>query len=120
MTERRDARQQRGRDSLAGNEELDRLDPRPRRRVDEILALDGEQPRLLAVLARAEELADELELLVVPRSDQAALEPESASSAAFARSAIAANAVGSVTARSASDFRSSSIPALRTPAMNLL
>jgi hypothetical protein len=111
MTEGRDARQELGRDGLAGDEELDGLEPGGRGGVDEVLALDGEEAGLLPVLPGAEELAEELELLVVARSDQAASEPESASSAAFARSAIAANAVGSTTARSASDFRSSSIPA---------
>jgi hypothetical protein len=86
--------------------------------LDEILALGGEQPRLLPVLPCGEELADEPELLVVARLDQAA--ETSVSSEAFARSATTANAAGSDTARSARDLRSSSIPARRTPAMNLL
>ena len=44
----------------------------------------------------------------------------SAASAAFACSATAANACGSETAMSASDLRSSSIPAFWTPEMNWL
>ena len=39
------------------------------RRLDEILALRGEEPRLVAVLALPEQLADELERLVVARRD---------------------------------------------------
>ena len=92
--------------------------PAVARRLDEILALDREEPGLLPVLARREKLPDEPELLVLARLDQAAA--ASASSAAFARSATAANAAGSETAMSASDLRSSSIPASRTPAMNRL
>jgi hypothetical protein len=42
------------------------------------------------------------------------------SSAAFACSATSVNAAGSLTASSASDFRSSSISALCSPAMNWL
>jgi hypothetical protein len=52
-------------DVLARDEELDRLDARNRSSLDEILALDGEEPRLLAVLARREKLPDEPELLVL-------------------------------------------------------
>ena len=44
----------------------------------------------------------------------------SAASAAFACSATAVNAAGSATARSASTLRSSSMPALCSPAMNWL
>jgi len=101
---------------LARDEELDRLDSRSRGRRNQILALDREEPRLLAVLARREELADEPQLRVMRRLDQSALD----SSAALARSATSANAFGSDTARSASDLRSSSIPARRTPAMKRL
>ena len=54
---------------------------------------------------------------LAPRGRQAAV---CCASAAFACSAIAANATGSLTARSASIFRSSSIPALRHPATNWL
>jgi len=45
-------------DVLARDEELGGLDPRAQRRVDEILSLDREEPGLLPVLARREELAD--------------------------------------------------------------
>ena len=101
-------------DVLAGAQQLRRLDPGRPRSLDEILALDREQPQLVAP-APLRELADELELLVVPGGDQ-----EAWGSAAFARSAIAPNAAGTLTAISASTLRSSSTPAARQPAMNWL
>ena len=72
MRKRRDLGQQRGRHVLAGDEELDRFDPRLPRRVDEILSLGDEEPELVAP-APVGELADELELLVVAGDDQAAV-----------------------------------------------
>ncbi len=105
---------------LSGDEQLDRFDAGTGRRLHEVLALDGEETRLVAVLARREKLPDEPELLVLARLDQAASASASAASAAFARSATTANACGSLTAMSASDLRSSSIPAFFTPAMNRL
>src|SRR5439155_20301501 len=57
------------------------------------------------------------EMLPQPGVQAAAVFP---SSAAFAFSTTAANATGSLTAMSASDLRSSSIPAACTPAMNRL
>jgi hypothetical protein len=115
VTERRDLAEELRQDVLARDEELDRLDPGGRRGLDQIFALDGEEARLGAVLARREKLPDEPELLVLARLDQAAW-----ASAALARSATAANACGSLTAMSASDLRSSSMPALRTPSMKRL
>ena len=70
MRERRDAREQRRLDGLARDEELDRLDPGRRGRRDEILALDGEEPELLALALLREELADELQRRVRRRGDQ--------------------------------------------------
>src|ERR687895_1188355 len=102
MPERRDLRQQLRLDVVAGDEELRGLDRGLLRRLHEILALDGEEPHLLAVLARGEELPDEPELLVLARLDQAASDGLPSSSAALARSATRANAPGSETARSAS------------------
>jgi hypothetical protein len=75
MTERRDLGQQVRRDVVTGDEQLDRVDPGADRRVDEVLALDGEQPRFLARLARREKLPDEPELLVLARFDQALRRP---------------------------------------------
>jgi hypothetical protein len=120
MAERRDLREQLRLDVLAGNKELDGLDALRMRRLDEVLALDREETGLLAVLPSGEELADEPQLRVVLRGDQAAWELVPESSAAFALSAITANASGSDTAMSASDLRSSSMPAFRTPAMKRL
>jgi hypothetical protein len=48
-------------DALARDEELDRLDPGRRRRVDQILAFDREEPELLALALLREELPDELQ-----------------------------------------------------------
>jgi hypothetical protein len=71
MPEGRDACKELWRDVVACDEQLDGLDARRRRSVDEILPLGGEEPGLVAVLTSAEELPDELELLVVAGSDQA-------------------------------------------------
>ena len=115
MRERGDLRQQGRLYGLAGDEQLDGLDPGRSRGIDEILTLRGEETQLVAP-APLVQLANELELLVLPRRDQAA----SFASAAFACSAIAPNAAGSSTARSARTLRSSSIPALRLPDTNWL
>ncbi len=69
--------------------------------------------------------AEHLEVLRLAAEDlretaQAAFASSPDASAAFAFSATAVNAAGSTTARSASDLRSSSIPALWTPFMNWL
>jgi hypothetical protein len=94
-----------------------RLQPGRDPRLDEILSLDREQPELVAP-APVMELADELEPLVVAGGDQAC--SAVFCSAVFACSAIAPNATGSLTARSASTFRSSSIPAFVQPCTNWL
>ncbi|CAN5712724.1 hypothetical protein BH20ACT14_BH20ACT14_06850 [soil metagenome] len=121
MSERRHLAEKLRYDVLVSHQQLDRLDRSIVRRLDQIFALDREEPALLAVLPRSEKLPDEPELLVLTRLDQAADASEAfASSEAFARSATTANACGSDTARSASDLRSSSIPASRTPAMKRL
>jgi hypothetical protein len=73
--ERRDPGQQLRLDGLAGDEELDRLDSRVRGRRDEILALDGEEPELLALALLREELAGELQRRVRRRRDQGATPP---------------------------------------------
>ena len=65
MAEGRDVRQQLGLDVLPGDEELDRLDSRSGRSLDEILRLDGEEPCLAPVFPRREKLPDEPELLVL-------------------------------------------------------
>jgi len=65
MRQRRDAREQRLVHRLARDEQVYRLDPRLPRGPHEILALRGEEPRRLPVLALPEQLADELERLVV-------------------------------------------------------
>jgi hypothetical protein len=59
--QRRDGGEKLGLDALARDKELDRLDPRRRCRVDEILALDREEPELLALALLREELPDELQ-----------------------------------------------------------
>src|SRR4029453_15278794 len=100
-----------GLDVLSGDQELDRLDSGRPRGLDQVLALGREEAGLLPLPTRREELADKPQLRVVRRGDQAARVLASDSSAAFARSATSANAPGSDTARSASDLRSSSIPA---------
>src|SRR4029453_15007273 len=87
--------------------------------IDQVLALDGEEPELLTVLPRREKLPDQPELLGLGGGDQAGV-GASSPSASLARSATRANACGSETAISASDLRSSSIPAFRTPAMKRL
>ena len=51
VRQRRELGEQLGRHRLAGDEQLDRLDPRRARRVDEILALDDEQALALALRA---------------------------------------------------------------------
>ncbi len=64
VPERRHLREQLGRDVLSRDEQVDRLDARGERRLDQILALSDEQPELVAP-APVPELADELEPLVV-------------------------------------------------------
>src|SRR5918992_4839890 len=114
MAERRDFGEQLGLDVLTRDEQLHGLDPRGARSVDEVLALGRKQSELVAPPALLQ-LANELELLVLARADQ-----DSADNADFAFSAIDPNACGSLTARSASTFRSSSISAFFSPAMNWL
>ena len=70
VAERRHLAEQLRLDVLPRNEQLDRLDARSRGRLDEILALDREEPGLLPMLARREKLPDEPELLVLTRLDQ--------------------------------------------------
>jgi hypothetical protein len=65
MRQRRHAREQLLLHRLAGDEQVHRLDARAARRLDEVLALGGEEPGLLAMLALGEHLANELERLVV-------------------------------------------------------
>jgi hypothetical protein len=48
-------------DALAGDEKLDRLDSGRRGGVDQVLALDREEPELLALPLLREELPDELQ-----------------------------------------------------------
>jgi hypothetical protein len=69
VPERRHLGHELRRDVLAGDEQLDRLDARVTRGVDEVLAFGDEQPELVAP-APVVELADELEPLVVARGDQ--------------------------------------------------
>ena len=72
VSERRDLGEQLRQDVLTGDEQLDGLDARPGGRLDEVLALDREEARLVAMLPRREKLPDEPELLVLTRFDQAA------------------------------------------------
>jgi hypothetical protein len=65
VTERRHLSEQLRDDVLAREQQLDRLDAGRSGRRDEVLALDREEPRLLAVLPRREKLPDEPELLVL-------------------------------------------------------
>src|SRR4029079_894483 len=67
--QRRNPREQLLLHGLAGHEKVDRLDARAARRVDEVLALGGEEAGLLAMLALGEHLADELQRLVVAGGD---------------------------------------------------
>jgi hypothetical protein len=90
MPERRDLCEERRLDVLARDEQLELVAPAP-----------------------VVELADELEPLVVARGDQVCR-------ADLACSAIAVNAAGSLTARSARTLRSSSMPALPQPFTNWL
>ena len=63
MRKRRDLCKQLRQNGFPGDEQLDRLDPRIERRLDEILALSRELSELVAPAARLQ-LADELERLV--------------------------------------------------------
>src|SRR2546430_2236822 len=111
MRERRHLGEQLGRNVFPGDQQVDRIGDGG---LDQILAFRDEQPKLVSP-APVVELADELEPLVVAGRDQA-----STLSAALACSAIAPNAAGSLTARSARILRSSSMPALPQPWMNWL
>jgi hypothetical protein len=63
VRQRRNLSEQLREDVLPGDEQLDRLDPRIQRRLDEILPLGRELPELVPPAARLQ-LADELERLV--------------------------------------------------------
>ena len=65
MTERRDLAEELGQDVLARDQQLDRVDARRARSLDEVLALDGEETALLPMLPAGEKLPDEPELLVL-------------------------------------------------------
>jgi hypothetical protein len=69
MSERRHLGEQLRLDGVACNEQLDRLDPRRRGRVRDILTLDEKEAELVAPAAFVQ-LADEFELLVVAGADQ--------------------------------------------------
>jgi hypothetical protein len=71
VPQRRNLAQELGHDVLARDEKLDRLDAGRRRGLEQILALDREETRLVAVLPPSEKLPDEPELLVLTRFDQA-------------------------------------------------
>ena len=116
MRERRHLPEQLRLNVRTGHEHVCGLEPRGETSLDQILPLDREQPELVPPVPVVE-LADELEPLVVARGDQAA---DWLSSALFACSAIAPNAAGSLTARSARTLRSSSIPAFEHPCTNWL
>ena len=66
MRERRDLGEQLRLDVLAGDEQVDGLDPRGARGGDEVLPLGDEQPELLPLPPRLE-LADELQPRVARR-----------------------------------------------------
>ena len=59
MRHRRDLRQQARLDVLARTQELDRLEARIVRGLNEVLALGDEQPLLLALAPRLEQPVDE-------------------------------------------------------------
>ena len=61
MGQRRDRGEELWLDALAGDEELDRLDAGRRGGVDQVLALDREEPELLALPLLREQLPDELQ-----------------------------------------------------------
>jgi hypothetical protein len=70
MRQRGDLRQQLRLDVVACDEQLGRLDPGRTRCLDKVLSLGDEEPQLVPPAALVE-LADELELLVLARGDQA-------------------------------------------------
>jgi hypothetical protein len=70
MAERRDVGQQRRLDVFARDEQLSGFDSDAARRSNEVFALGDEEAELVPPAAVLE-LADELELLVVARGDQA-------------------------------------------------
>jgi hypothetical protein len=69
VRERRYLREQLGGDVLSGGENVRGLEPGGEAGLEQILALDREQPELVPP-APVVELADELEPLVVARGDQ--------------------------------------------------
>src|SRR5207253_10620682 len=92
----------------------------PREKLQGVTPVDlGRQERLVRELERKplvqRRLAREVARLELER-----LPTGQVCSAAFACSAIAPNAAGSLTARSASTFRSSSMPAFEQPCTNWL
>jgi hypothetical protein len=64
VTQRRDLAEELGQDVLTADQQLDRLDAGRGSRLDQVFALDGEEPGLVSVLPRREKLPDEPELLV--------------------------------------------------------
>jgi hypothetical protein len=69
VRERRDAREQLRLDVLARTKELDRFDARVVGRLHEVLALDNEQPLLLALPPRVEQAPHQPQRRVGRRSD---------------------------------------------------
>jgi hypothetical protein len=69
MAHRRDPGQEIGLDVLAGSEHLHRLDACVVGCLDEIFALDHEQPLLLALSPRLEQPVDQPQLGIVGRRD---------------------------------------------------
>ena len=71
VRQRRELGEQLRLDGLAGDEQLDRLDPCRARRLDEILALDDEEPELVPLALLREQLPHELQRRVRARRDHA-------------------------------------------------
>src|SRR5690349_6641351 len=99
MRQPRNGSEHLGRDVLVRDQELDRFEPCRQAGLDQVLALDHEEPGLVPLPSGCE-LANELQPRVCRGGDQLF-------SAALACSAILPKAAGSLTARSARTFRSS-------------